>query len=841
MVARSSGPAVDALLPLIVVASAMMVGSVHLPALLVVAGVSTLLALAALHVRVGGWNPPAVLLTTLGVYAALQAVPIPFSLLERIAPHSAEIWARALHPFAEPPPARASASLDPGASATEALKWFVYGAVALGAGAYGRRHGVRRVAAVAFFSALAVAFVTLLHGLVGATRLFGIYAPQAAVSRWGLAPLLNPNNLAGYLNLGAFCGFGLLLAARQLSSRAAYALGVIVCVASSILTASRGGVLAMLVAGMLLAAALVATGVSRRRMRTTNDRLRWALAVLVLGASLAALGVTPAVRDELFEAGFDKLTLALHATPMIADHWVLGVGRGAYESVFPAYDPAGENVVFTHPENFVLQWCAEWGAIVTAPAFVAAVWMSIPMIRLARSSATAACVLAALVSMTVQNLFDLAFEVPAVMVATVTAWAGAWGAAFEKSSNVAAWRRRRYVMGLLPLMAGFVAVALWRPPTVREARRAAYRELRDADLSSPGAFHELSRSLREHMQQHPAEPYFSFLGAVAAGIVADPAALRWFTRAIERRPNSGHMHYALAKELWRRGAQGQALLEVRTALALAPSLDSVAARQLVLWQLSPSEAMRVAAQGAAGARLLVELASAYPADEHRRARLTLAERAVELAPDVASGHLALARELVEASRHGDEQLCPASEGCLPRASSHIERAATLEPSPGEAVWLRARVLALQGRSAEALAMLSKSCPANQYKEQCYAMALELSLEREDVQALAAFADGYLAHACANVARCAAANRHVASSFARLGGHNMALSFYERAARLQPDVGAWLGVARAAHAAQAQAALVSALRKASSMARGNPEQVARVRAERSRLHGEAFSH
>ena len=52
------------------------------------------------------------------------------------------------------------------------------------------------------------------HRLVGASSVFGVYAPVGEFAPEKLGPLLNPNNLAGYMNVAVFCGFGLIVMRR---------------------------------------------------------------------------------------------------------------------------------------------------------------------------------------------------------------------------------------------------------------------------------------------------------------------------------------------------------------------------------------------------------------------------------------------------------------------------------------------------------------------------------------------------------------------------------------------------------------------------------------------------
>src|SRR6185503_8509553 len=102
---------------------------------------------------------------------------------------------------------------------------------------------------------------------------------------------LNPNNLAGYLNLGALAGLGLILTKKP-----------------------------------ILPTWLVGVGV-----------------MLIVGVD-----VTGATRDtwtELLQKDLSKIAMLVWAKPLLRDHPWFGVGRGAFESVFPVYRFSPGNLV----------------------------------------------------------------------------------------------------------------------------------------------------------------------------------------------------------------------------------------------------------------------------------------------------------------------------------------------------------------------------------------------------------------------------------------------------------------------------------------------------------------
>src|SRR6202000_1885707 len=96
------------------------------------------------------------------------------------------------------------------------------------------------------------------------------------------------------------------------------------------------------------------------------------------GVVFAILGATSSTWSDLRDKDLTKLDMVLWAKPLVRDHALFGVGRGAFESVFPVYRTTPGNFVFTYAENFVVQWIAEWGIPVGLFALGAFAWSFAP-------------------------------------------------------------------------------------------------------------------------------------------------------------------------------------------------------------------------------------------------------------------------------------------------------------------------------------------------------------------------------------------------------------------------------------------------------------------------------
>ncbi|MDP9001455.1 MAG: hypothetical protein M3O46_15245, partial [Myxococcota bacterium] len=198
------------LLAVAVAGSALAVGAVHTITLCVVTAVLAVAAVLAwwraepMKVR-----PAATLLLFTGIglvlYTVLQCVPLPIGVLSVIAPHNADVWSRALAPLHEPGPSWAPITLDPVASRIEVLKGVAYLlAFVTAIRVAHRREGVAFLSASVVLTGVVLAAAALLHPAFGMHKLFGVYEPGGGLGGSRVAPIVNPNSLAGYVNI-AFC------------------------------------------------------------------------------------------------------------------------------------------------------------------------------------------------------------------------------------------------------------------------------------------------------------------------------------------------------------------------------------------------------------------------------------------------------------------------------------------------------------------------------------------------------------------------------------------------------------------------------------------------------------
>jgi tetratricopeptide (TPR) repeat protein len=790
--------------------SALAVGAIHLP--IVVAYATLVLASGCLALAVGSWfvgerrelgagsatTAAASSLRTdigagvwfaLSLVCLLQALPLPLGWLEHLAPSQADVWARALRPFGAPPPELASLSLAPHRTLVEALKMATYGVIFYVSARLGRQ-GMGRIAALAFASAVAVALVTLAHRALGAERLFGLYTPNDTRA---VAPLLNPNSRAGYLNLGFFCGLGLLFRVGPSPRGTFFGVGLVLLTVEILLCQSRGGT-ACLMLGMLLVPLLRPRAKPEPASDSGKERMSRAAQVAIVGSIAAGAAVLAIVSRPPGGFGFDesleKLELFGRAAELVRDHPLWGVGRGAFGSAFSAYQPGAGSSVFEYAENLPLQWAAEWGVPVTVLALGALAWSLRPVLsRRSLSSPVRRCALIGAGVLGTQNLVDLGLEITAVAALLVYVLGGLLGAAL---SSAAAGRDPR--PRLLPF--GCALTLLCIGLTLAEGRESPARE-RDQLHAELAAGHGLPAehfwaALRSAVLAYPADPYFPLLGASAA-LAAQRDALPWAASAIEKAPGSAPAQLALGRALWARHATDQALGALRRAIELDPARAGNAIRLGLGWRLTPELLARAVPDGPAGTPSLELLADASQPGSSERVHWL--EEALAREPESAPIHYRIAHELWRDVLLGERGgICRGRrDDCLRRASEHA--ALALSPPNPAAVVLQAQLLELSEGPRAAEERLAAGCEPFPGDEGCARALFALALKNQSPR-LPGSVRNLIASGCATRERCAATHTNLGNQYAALGQWRSAQNHFRQATLEWPTADNWRSLANA---------------------------------------------
>lgn len=679
------GVAAEAVAAFTLIAAPLAIGAVHLSVLLAVAGLGclafVLLALSLrghqLHV---GWLAP--LLLIVNAVALVQLVPLPPALVGAIAPEAAALYRAAgvagWHPL----------SLDAAATAAQAAKgigWLCLFAVLQHRASESRRARKRILHYVAIAAAL-VAVIGFGHWFAGENQtVLGLYTfggPKLFLSTLG-----NANNLSGFLNLGGLLALGLAAQSERTRVRIAWAAAFVVCVAASILTASRGGAMALL-AGLVL---LPVLGWGSRRRKEQRERDEgWRGWATVGGATAVASGLAwllytefPRLLQEIEtlldldiadEAG--KLEAYKVAWDAALAHPIFGIGRGAFESVHALYLSQPWHVTFTHAENEPLQALAELGFLFGGALLIGIGVAWLGLVRRGRVSWAEAGAAAGAFALLFQNLVDFSLQFAPGLALLVLFAHHARREVRVPSAAVLA------LAIAAPLLVGFTGLRSW-PELPDEAAALAAR---GADPQVPLA--EVEAAAREAWARRPAWYLPAEMAAARTAWHRDGAerALPWIDEVLRLNPYNGRGYLLAGDAIARTGSKAEALEKFRTAASLGvPSIEKV----LAFWP-SDADAVRTAVPAEATAAL----AAAGPLDkaEKRELAIELLERVPE--PD----HRVLGRLYWLRSAQNDHEA----------ALALAERLEPLSEKPASAVALQARSLRLLKRIDEARARYERA-------------------------------------------------------------------------------------------------------------------------------------
>jgi tetratricopeptide (TPR) repeat protein len=730
--------------------------------------------------------PATVLFVTgvgLTVFTLLQALPLPAGVVRVLAPSTAETWAGALDPLHEPGPSWTALSLDPSSTWVQVLRGVAYLLAFLAAlRVCDRRGGTRFLSAVIVTTATGVAVAAMLHPMFGAQRVFGVYQPHDSIDPRHIAPLLNPNHLAAYLNIGVCLALGLALDRRRERLRPIAIAVVFFLGGVQVWIASRGGLLAL---GFGVACTFLMSRASRRFTLRAGAQLLLPGVIIAAGIAMIVIGASTDASNELNSTDTSKLKLALSGLALVRHHPIFGVGRGAFEVAFPAVQTQLGYVVASHPENLIVQWVTEWGVPVAVAAFAAVGFALRPKV-LVMSSSPAIGAWSAIATTAVHNLVDFNSEVPAVGISVaVCAAMVVAGHGGERDGVLSRWGQwpRAVAVGFGVAAASCIAITLVGWPHELDGDRSALYE-RVAKPELPDDFTDAARAA---MKRHPSEPYLPFISAVATSR-RGRSVVPWIERTLTLAPIYGPAHFVLARQLARR-SRAQALLEYRLAisqargnvistLAVENGGDLVESYDDALELLPEKYEQRVAVLESLAARL----SSRLPATRER-----LDELYARLAPNaVAPLDRSVQDILADVQAGSAAPWCDGEYACVKQGLTIADRLRTLEPGSCDPLVEEARLLIASDRAPDGLHLLRTGAETATNPVACWRGLGELAFGAHNDTYLQVAEDEVSRTGCDVDADCANNLVWIAQLEQGRGNARRAIGFYQRAHAKAPE-------------------------------------------------------
>jgi Flp pilus assembly protein TadD len=503
---------------------------------------------------------PHVALAAAATMTLVQLIPLPQGVLRLLSPRAAEVFADAGLVGPQALTLDVPASLDELAKLTAYLAF--YGAVTVYAGrAHRRLHVIGAIAAVATLEAL----LGMLQALIDPTRVLFFYAPNESWPALVRGTFVNPNHFGALMTLGAPCALTLAVVEPRLRWLGAF--GAVVTSVGAVLCLGR-----ISLATTLLAEGMALVLLLRSREKHHVPTWVWALAGLgMLAGGLLALdrveGAWSATSFDEVNVRTSKVGIWREALPLLSEFPMAGVGRGAFAFAVNQVSELGGKVRLPFVENFFLQVLLDWGALAGSGLLLLLAWALKVGLRGIKTDPLMVACGAGVVGLVVHEVFDFAVELPGVALPALALLA-CMHARRGPDREPPVGTKLRFQWGLMAIPVAVIATAVLgatSPDAVEVGRRLAAAS-RDRAVSADaliGMGQDLAR-------RHPADDYIPLVVASRLAAEGHADAIRWINRAATLSPANHRPHLLAARFLADRGRRTQALLEYRTAAALAP-------------------------------------------------------------------------------------------------------------------------------------------------------------------------------------------------------------------------------------------------------------------------------
>jgi tetratricopeptide (TPR) repeat protein len=451
-----------------------------------------------------------------------------------------------------------------------------------------RRHLIPRVVAA---SGIAAVVIALGHRLFGFAEIYGTFATTSRSLLTG--PFVNSNHTAEFLELAAFSCLACSLQRNAILNRYGWLTGMLLCAAGAVGTLSRGsivGLLTGLVFFVFLARFARSEGAAAERPRAW---LAWtvlvALLVVVTAGALGAGALVDRFRgsavasDTRFQVWRDSLSV-------LRNH-PFGIGRGAFESVYPIYRTVDATfpVTFAYVENHPLQLLIDsgwlmFGAIVAGIAVVAR-----HIVRYGRRDRIEAALLAGLLGGVAHSFVDFGLETLGVLLPFVAILGVVLGRSAPPQQGPEPKRRG------LQLVAVACATLVFGIATVAHSSDDDFDKL----LRGTRNVDQRRALLRRAQDVHPMDYFYVLAFARTEPLKPRDGGrsprLHALNRAFRLCPRCDSVHSEAARSLWQLGRHTQSLAEWRSAVDLNPAAFDAALDELARSGAKPQELAAVAA------------------------------------------------------------------------------------------------------------------------------------------------------------------------------------------------------------------------------------------------------
>lgn len=549
---------------LVVFFAPLLVGSVHpwsMVSTAVLAGLGTgaLVVWSAASRRLlrgGRFALPFVVLTGL---TTTQIIPLSMGLRGLLDPNGNELLANA------PPPPLAAfpLSLDPFTTRIELLRvglTLVVFLLCLNLSAGRRGHGPLLLGCIAASGFCAV-LVGVAHPLLNYSKIYGLFSSGSPTL---IGPFINPNHNAEFMELGCFAAIACALNTQERLRRIGWLGAAALMAAAALVTLSRGSLIGLASGAITL---ILGLRFGVRLGPSQASRMAWfvpaaLIATLVTVGLAVALGAVP-LYEEVTRLGVvrpgEKTEVWADSLKVLMAH-PLGIGRGAFDRVYPAYRTLSSPVQQNFVENEPLQLLLDLGWVGFMAFVGSVVYTAVAVRRRTLRDPVEVAIGAALIAVAAHNVFDFGLETLGLRIPAAALSGIFVGRLLGSRRPSDAGPSKTWIplaIGVGASLIGLQAVAVSEDfdSQLRLALPPAQGKiaLKAAKVHPTDYLYPLTQARSEPLRQGTGSPKLVALG-----------------RATRLCPNCAPVHRATGIALWHLGYVAQSLAEYRVAIDLDP-------------------------------------------------------------------------------------------------------------------------------------------------------------------------------------------------------------------------------------------------------------------------------
>ena len=448
-----------------------------------------------------------------------------------------------------------------------------------------RRHVLPRLVAL---SGIVAVVVGLGHHLFGVSEIYGSFSVNKRSLVTG--PFVNSNHTAEFLELATFACLACSFQRNTAINRYGWLTGTLLCAVGAIGTLSRGALVGLF-AGMSMFAFLRYLAKEDGSGQRARTWIAWGALVSVLIAVTAGVLGAGALVDRFRESAVteDGRFQLWHDSLKVLGAHPAGIGRGAFERVYPIYRTVKNwfPITFAYVENHPLQLLIDsgwplFGLVVASLALVVR-----ELVRHRRRDKIEAAFLAGLFAVVAHSFVDFGLETLGVLLPFVAILGTVMGRCSAAEDSTAPNELA------LPLAALACAGLIFGAAAIAHPSDDDFDKL----LKEAHGAEQVRAVLRRAQAVHPTDYFYALTYAETEPlrpIEGKSPRLHALNRALRLCPGCEFVHVAVARSLWNLGLRSQSLLEWRTAGQIQPYIFSQVITELAGLGAKPQDLASVA-------------------------------------------------------------------------------------------------------------------------------------------------------------------------------------------------------------------------------------------------------